>query len=428
MSSNGSFEGAEIFEQYESNVRLYSRVFPTVFDRARNAELFDVKGRRFVDFFAGSGALNYGHNPQRIRQQLVQYLLDERVVHALDAHTVEKARFIRRFVDVVLQPRNLDYKIQFCGPTGTNAVEAALKLARKITGRTNVIAFHGGYHGMSMGSASVTGSLGVRRAFGVPLANTTFFPFEDGPQGKFDSLGLIRRTLADACSGTEKPAAIILECFQMDGGIYPASAEFLRDLRALCDETGAMLIADEIQVGCGRTGDFFSFEKAGIVPDFVTVSKSIGGYGLPMSLLLMKRSHDAWKPGEHTGTFRGHQLSFVAAAAALDFWQDDSFRASMEQNTQFLQVQMRQALESLHPKLQVRGRGMALGADVEHIGGPEMALRVQKRCFDAGLIIERCGREDTVLKLLPPLTIERPHLEEGCRALLQSLKHELPAT
>ncbi|AUX42314.1 diadenosine tetraphosphatase [Sorangium cellulosum] len=408
-----------IFESRESNVRLYCRSFPVVFSRARGSEVFDTAGKRYIDFLSGAGALNYGHNNETIKRRLVDYLSSDGIVHALDTHTVAKREFLEQFQQTILYPRQLDYKVQFCGPTGTNSVEAALKLARKVTGRTGVFAFTGAFHGMTLGSASISSGRQVRASTGIPLANTTFIPYEDGPRGPFDSLAYMERLLEDSCSGVDLPAAVFVETVQMDGGVYVASPEWLKGLRQLTQKHGILLACDDIQAGCGRAGSFFSFERAGITPDLVTLSKSISGYGFPMALLLMRPELDQWRPGEHTGTFRGNQMSIVGATAALDFWKDGAFESSIQKSGQLLSRILR---EQLAPGGAVRGIGMAYGIDLAQEGGYERARQVQARCFKQGLIIELCGRHDTVLKVLPPLTTGAAQLEEGCAILHEALR------
>lgn len=411
---------ASVFEELESEVRIYCRTFPAVFDRAKGAELHAEDGRVFIDFFCGAGALNYGHNPDFIKRRVVDYLDCDGLMHGLDMHTVAKRDFLRVFADTVLRPRGLDYKVQFCGPTGTDAVEAALKLARRVTGRHGIVAFSGAYHGMSRGSLAVTGSRRARRAGDVHGQDVTFVPFEDGPFGAFDSIAFLERLLADPSSGVELPAAVIVEPVQMEGGVYPATAGWLRRLRALTERHGVLLILDEIQVGCGRTGTFFCFEQAGIVPDIVTVSKSIGGYGLPLSLALFRRELDLWEPGEHTGTFRGNQLAFVAATAACDLWRQASFQAGLLTGAERL-ARFAQEATALDPDLVVRGRGMVLGIDFGAAGGPERAGRAQRYAFDHGLVVERCGRHDEVIKVLPPLTVDADVLDRGLGVLYDAL-------
>jgi diaminobutyrate-2-oxoglutarate transaminase len=402
----------EVFEDLESEVRLYCRKFPAVFDRAKGAELHAEDGRVFIDFFCGAGTLNYGHNNEAIKRRVLDYL---------ESDGVAQRDFLTAFSEIVLRPRGLDYKVQFCGPTGTDAVEAALKLARKATGRTGLVAFTGAYHGMSRGSLAVTGSRRARRAGGVSGQDVTFVPFEDGPLGPFDSIGFLERLLADPSSGVDLPAAVIVEPMQLEGGVYPASADWLRRLRALTERHGVLLIADEIQAGCGRTGSFFCFEHAGIVPDIVTVSKSIGGYGLPLSLTLLRREIDVWEPGEHTGTFRGNQLAFIAATAACELWLSEDFHTRRNLASRRLEL-LRDQLAVLEPDLELRGRGMALGIDLARAGGAERAERAQRYAFEHGLIIELCGRHDEVIKIMPPLTIDAARLERGIDVLHDALR------
>ncbi|HET9140205.1 diaminobutyrate--2-oxoglutarate transaminase [Actinophytocola sp.] len=410
-----------VFTALESEVRLYCRRFPAVFSRARGAELHAEDGRVFIDFFCGAGTLNYGHNNEHIGARLTAYLADGGLVHGLDLHTVAKREFLTRLRDVLLRPRGLDHKVQFCGPTGTDAVEAALKIARKATGRSGVVSFTGAYHGMSRGSLAVTGNRRARAAGGVGATEVTFVPYEDGPAGPFDSIGYLERMFTDQASGMDVPAAVIVEPLQMEGGIYPASVPWLRRLRELTERHGVLLICDEIQSGCGRTGTFFSFEHAGVVPDIVPLSKSLSGYGLPLSVVLLRPELDVWEPGEHTGTFRGNQLAFVTATAALELWERPGFQAGLAAASAGLH-RFAARVRSAEPAVTVRERGMTLGIDLGRAGGPQRAELVQKRCFDGGLIVELCGREDEVVKVIPPLTIDPDTLDRGLTVLFDALR------
>jgi diaminobutyrate-2-oxoglutarate transaminase len=408
-----------IFEQYESNVRSYCRSFPAMFSRAKGSLVFDASGKSYIDFFAGAGALNYGHNNPEIKRRVMEYLESDGLMHALDVHTPAKRDFIEQFQQTILATRQLEYKLQFCGPTGTNSVEAALKLARKVTGRMGMFAFGGAYHGMTLGSMAVSGNRETRASAGTPLSHVTFIPYGDGPKGPFDSIEYMERLLEDSSSGVDVPAAVIVETVQMEGGLYVATPEWLARLRQITQKHGILLICDDIQAGCGRTGSFFSFERAKITPDLVTLSKSISGYGFPMALLLIRPDLDQWRPGEHNGTFRGHQLSFVGATAALDFWKDSSFEPGLQEKGRLLGQLVR---GQLGDGVDVRGIGMAYGIDLVREGGAERARRVQSRCFEKGLIIESCGRSGTVLKILPPLTTEMAELEQGCAILHDALQ------
>lgn len=410
-----------IFERHESNVRLYCRSFPAVFSRAKGAILYAESGREYLDFFAGAGALNYGHNNEFIKHKLLAYIASDGISHGLDLGTVAKRGFIEAFVERVLRPRNLHYKLQFCAPTGANAVEAALKLARKVTGRSGVISFMGSFHGMSLGALAATGSKAARAAAGTGLHDVSFMPYADDRMSADDSIDYITRVLSDTHSGVATPAAIIVEAVQADGGIVVAPAHWLRRLRQLCDEHGVLLICDEIQVGCFRSGPFFAFEQAGIVPDIVTLSKSISGYGLPMSLVLLRPDLDVWQPGDHTGTFRGNQLAFVGGAAALELADEIGIETQVLRKEGLCREALLDRIGALDRRLAVRGRGMIWGLDCADVD-TTLAKRVSARCFERGLVIETAGRGDTVLKILPPLNIEDELLHRGLAIIEQSLK------
>jgi diaminobutyrate-2-oxoglutarate transaminase len=417
----GSTTG-EVFEALESNVRSYCRSFPAVFSSAKGSYIYDAEGEAYLDFLAGAGALNFGHNHDRIKGALVDYIVQDGMTHGLDLHTTAKAAFLEAFAHQVMAPRGLDYRIQFTGPTGANAVEAALKLARKVTGRSGVFAFMGGYHGHSLGALAATANRTHRAAAGTELGGVTFLPYPRGPMAQVDTLAYLRTVLLDSHSGIEIPAAIILETVQAEGGIYVAPVEWLVALRQICDDHDILLIVDEIQTGVGRTGEFFSFERAGIVPDLVTVSKSLSGYGLPLSMVMIRPELDRWSPGEHTGTFRGHQLAFVTAAAALDVYFGEDIEARTQANGAYVAERLGFEIARLDPSLEYRGLGLLAGLDTAAIDpSGEFAAQVAKDCFAQHLIVERVGRADTVLKLLPPLTISEDELATGLDVIVDSI-------
>ena len=402
----------------ESGVRYYCRAFPVVFSRALGAEIFDTDGARYIDFLSGSGALNYGHNHPRLKEAIVDYLGCNGILQSLDLHTQAKAAFITRFNETILRPRNMEYKLQFTGPTGTNAVEAALKLARKVTQRSRVVAFTGAFHGVTMGSLALTSSRGHRAAAGTPLNGTIRMPFE-GFLGSTDELTYIERMLMAPGAGEEPPAAFVVETVQGEG-LACASGAWLREIERIARSMGSLLVVDDIFAGCGRTGPFFSFEQFGIEPDIVCLSKSIGGIGLPMALLLIKPDRDVWEPGEHNGTFRGNNLAFVAAAAALEFWQDASFHAGVQALIRTLDSELTGMVQEFGEYgLRAVGRGALRGLDVEE---PAAAASVQAAAFRRGLIFERCGATDSVLKLLPPLNIPLDLLREAMGVLTYALR------
>ncbi len=409
------------FETYESQVRSYCRNFPAVFTRAKGPFLYDETGREYIDFFCGAGALNYGHNPDRIKEKLLEYLQSDGVMHALDMYTVPKRSFIEFYEENILKPRGLDYRIQFTGPTGTNAVEAALKLARKVKKRTNVFALMGGFHGMTLGSIALTTDAASRAGAGVPLDNVTHIP---APYmfPELDTVQYMERLLTDDHSGVEKPAAIILETVQADGGIYPFDAGWLRAVRELCDRQDILMIVDDVQVGCARTGWFFSFERAGIVPDIVTQSKSIGGYGMPFALVLLKPELDVWEPGEHNGTFRGYQLSMIAAREGLAMMLEEDVERKVREKSEIVAEYM-EGICVLDPqRIRTRGLGLIWGVDLwgfDHDG--KMSKKVLDEAFRRGLIVERVGRGNTVIKVMPELLIDEETLRRGLDILTEAV-------
>jgi len=410
----------QVFADVESGVRSYCRRFPAVFSTARNAVLEDENGRKYIDFLAAAGSLNYGHNNPEVRDKLIQYLSNDGVIQALDLHTLAKRDFLHEFKRVVLSPRGYDYRLQFTGPTGTNAVEAALKLARKVTGRRNVVAFTNAFHGMTLASLAASARASKRAAAGVSLHDIVRMPY-DGFLGKeIDSLDVVEALLLQSGSGIDLPAAFIVETVQAEGGINVASSLWLARLAELAKKHDIVLIVDDIQAGCGRTGAFFSFERAGIYPDMVCLSKSISGYGLPMSLVLMKPSLDRWEPGEHNGTFRGNNLAFVAATAVLKYWEDSRFRNAIEYKSR-LMAEALQSMQASAPEhiSEVRGIGMLQGLVFKD---RRVAESVSQAAFEKGLIVELCGPEENVVKLIPPLTIEEAVLLDGLERLVAAVE------
>ena len=417
------------FEQYESEVRGYCRNFPAIFSSAKGAWMTDTDGRRYLDFFCGAGVLNYGHNPDRIKQALLAYLMRDGITHTLDMYSEAKERFIDQFNEVILKPRGLHYKFQFPGPTGTNAVEAALKLARKVTGREQVVGFTNAFHGMTLGALAVTGNGFKRAGAGVPLSHTASLPFDGYMGPDSDTLDYFEMMLNDDGSGLDMPAAVIIETVQAEGGVNVASIAWLQRLREITARHGIVLIVDDIQVGCGRTGKFFSFEEAGIVPDIVTLSKSLSGYGLPLALVLIKPELDQWAPGEHNGTFRGHCPAFVTATAALSLWKDDQLERAVFAKQAIIEKRLAHIATLAGAEATVRGRGMIQGIE---FADPSLAGKVSAACFERGLIVETAGIDDQVLKLLPSLTIEESELklgldiiEDSVRALVKAEPREL---
>lgn len=404
----------QVFEECESNVRSYCRNFRDIFQKGKNAYLYGESGKEYIDFFAGAGALNYGHSNDYIKEKVLEYIAGDNIIHALDMHTSAKANFLRKFRDSILEPRNMDYRILFPGPTGTNAVEAALKLARKVKQRPSIFAFMGAFHGMTLGSLAATSNLSKRAGAGKQLSGVTFMPFSGGFKGDFDTIEYMEQVLTDDHSGIEKPAAVILEVIQAEGGLIVAEIDWLKRLEDLCRRHDILLICDEIQVGCGRTGSFFAFERAGISPDIILLSKSIGGYGFPMALTLIKPEYDIWKPGEHNGTFRGNQVAFVAATAALEFRELHNLDNETLRKAEIVRTFIEGQILPLNLGLRHRGLGLIQGIDFLELPNVEAITEaIVAKCFTAGLVIERAGRKDCVVKIMPPLTIPDDVLLKG---------------
>jgi len=405
----------------ESQVRSYCRSYPVMFEKAKGPFLIDHDGKKYYDFLCGAGSLNYGHNNPILKKEIINYLNQDGITHSLDLATKSKEDFLNSFSKNILATRHMNYKVQFTGPTGTNAVEAALKIARKVTGRTNIISFTNGFHGVTLGSVAATGNSHHRGGAGTSLNDVTFMPYDGYMGKKINTIDYLRRVLEDNSSGIDIPAAVILETVQGEGGINIASSKWLRSLQDLCHEFGILMIVDDIQVGCGRTGTFFSFENAGIEPDLIVLSKSLSGFGLPFSLLLLKPELDKWKPGEHNGTFRGNNMAFLTAKATIDhFWTTQELEAEIALKSNILKTRLEQiAKENLSSEIEVRGKGMVYGIDCIL---EDLASAIQQKCFENGLILETCGSNDHVVKLLPALTIAENELRGGLNILEKSVK------
>ena len=411
----------KIFDEIESEVQSYARSFPRVFHKAQGEYLYDEDGNQYLDFLAGAGTLNYGHNNPVFKEKLLAYIENDGITHGLDLHTKAKGEFMEAFNEKILKPRGYEYVMQFTGPTGTNAVEAALKLARNITGREHIIAFTNGFHGVSLGALATTGNSHHRGAAGVSLSGTFRMPYDGYMGDDINTIAYLEKVLSDSSSGVDLPAAVIVETVQGEGGINAASFEWLRNLEAICKKFDILLIIDDIQAGCGRTGTYFSFEEAGIKPDIVTLSKSLGGYGTPFAVVLIKPELDQWKPGEHNGTFRGNNFAFVTAKAAIDhYWSDDNFSKEIKKKGEYVSKRLEHIVDKYgEGNFTCRGRGMFLGMNC--ING-DIAGKITHRAFQKGLIIETSGADDQVVKFLCPLIISNENLKKGIDIVEQAVK------
>jgi diaminobutyrate-2-oxoglutarate transaminase len=414
----------KIFDEIESEVQSYARSFPRIFDKAQGEYMFDREGNRYLDFLGGAGTLNYGHNNPVFKKALLEYIENDGICHGLDLHTAAKEAFLETLNEKILKPRNLEYVVQFTGPTGTNAVEAAIKVARNVKGRENIVTFTNGFHGVTIGSLAATGNSHHRGAAGVTLAGVSRIPYDGYLGDDIDTTAYLDKVLSDSSSGVDLPAAVLVETVQGEGGINVASTEWLRNLAAVCKKHDVLLIVDDIQAGCGRTGSFFSFEEAGIYPDIVTLSKSLSGYGLPFAVVLMRPELDQWRPGEHNGTFRGNNLAFVTAKAAIDeYWSDDAFSKAVQRKGHYIEERLQKIVEKYGDgNFTSRGRGMFHGLNC--VSG-ELADKITKAAFRKGLIIETSGAEDHVVKTLCSLLITDENLKKGLDILEESVREVL---
>lgn len=401
----------------ESNVNGYAKVFPVILQSAEGDVITDNLGKKYIDFFSGAGALNYGHNHPKMKKAIYSFLDSNFVVHCLDIDSEIKKKFLEQFESIILKPRNLNYKIQFTSPTGTNAVEAAVKLARLVTKRKKVIAFTNSFHGMSATSLALSGSREENHKVN-PSQDVIFFPFENFFDEGIDSMKILKKLILSKGSGIELPAAIILETVQAEGGVNIGSITWLKKLRRFTKENNILLIVDDIQVGCGRTGAFFSFERAQIIPDIVLLSKSISGFGLPLSLLLMSPEFDIWKSGEHNGTFRSHNLSLCTATVALNFWKNNDLENKINQDSEKIRASLNYVLRKSEYVVDIRGLGMIWGIEFTK---ENIAENISKSLFEKGIFIERCGNHGHVIKLLCPLTITRENLEIALRLINETI-------
>eukprot|EP00511_Aplanochytrium_stocchinoi_P003748 CAMPEP_0204842690 /NCGR_PEP_ID=MMETSP1346-20131115/47538_1 /ASSEMBLY_ACC=CAM_ASM_000771 /TAXON_ID=215587 /ORGANISM="Aplanochytrium stocchinoi, Strain GSBS06" /LENGTH=422 /DNA_ID=CAMNT_0051981703 /DNA_START=303 /DNA_END=1571 /DNA_ORIENTATION=+ len=413
----------DVFHRFESQVNSYGRSFPVSFEKAEDCFMYSTNGKRYIDFLMGAGSLNYGHNNRFLTKVMKDYIDEKGVLQGLDMYTPAKEEFLKTLNKVILEPRKLDYKTQFTGPTGTNAVEAALKLARKATGRHNIVAFTNGYHGMSQGSLACTGNAKSRKGAGMPLSGVDRIPFCNY-LSDVDSLNYFEKFLGDPSSGYDIPAAVLLETVQGEGGLNVASNSWLRRVESICRKHEILLIVDDIQAGIGRTGTFFSFEPSDIKPNIVTLSKSLSASGLPMSVVLFDRDLDRfWSPGEHNGTFRGNNLAFSTATEALKrYWSTPDFQDQVVRKAKYLKNQLESIAAEYGDLFTLKGRGLMVGLSCKK---PEVAALIKDQCFHNQLMVETCGPRDEVVKFFPALNAPEKVIGDAMEILRKSIEESL---
>ncbi|MDT8912360.1 diaminobutyrate--2-oxoglutarate transaminase family protein [Amycolatopsis sp. PS_44_ISF1] len=406
----------------ESNARTYPRRLPVALERGEGAYVEDVDGNVFLDFLAGAGVLALGHNHPEVVAAVEQQL--GKLVHGLDLPTPVKDEFTEAHLALLPEPMRARTKVHFCGPTGANAVEAALKLCKSHTGRPDVITFQGGFHGSTHGAMAVTGYVAPKAAVPGGMPDAHFFPYSycyrcplglDASGCDTNCATYLENSLRDTHGGIPKPAAVLLELVQGEGGVIPATQEFATRVAHLAKELGAPLIVDEIQTGYGRTGSWFAFERYGLEPDVVVASKAAGGIGLPVSVMFYDRALDTWGAGAHIGTFRGHQLAFAASVAALRVMRRDDVLGNVAARGAQLRAGLDRLAETDAALGDVRGAGLMLGVEIVDpaTGAPDpaRAAGIQRSALNRGLIVELGGRADAVVRLLPPLTIDAPTVD-----------------
>ncbi|MGG3575233.1 aspartate aminotransferase family protein [Bacillus gobiensis] len=417
-------------EKRESNARSYSRRLPLAIERAEGIYVTDMDGKKYIDCLAGAGTLALGHNHAVVRGAIEEVLQSYVPLHTLDLTTPVKEAFIDELYASLPQSFAEKAKIHFCGPTGADAVEAALKLVKTATGNRTILSFQGGYHGSTHGTLSISGTTGPKKNIHALVPDTHFLPypyeyrcpFGVGKEGHLISTAYIENLLDDPESGIVKPAGIIVEAVQGEGGSIPAPIEWLKELRRITKERDIPLIFDEVQTGIGRTGKMFAFELAGIEPDVLVLSKAIGG-SLPLSVVVYDRRLDQWEPGTHIGTFRGNQMAMAAGKATLSFVKENQLPEHANEMGTYLSEQLKSIQKEVTTIGDVRGRGLMIGVEIinpskqpnkigSYPANPELAKDIQNECFKRGLILEVGGRFGSVIRLLPPLIISKEQIDE----------------
>jgi diaminobutyrate-2-oxoglutarate transaminase len=424
-------------ERRESNARVYGRHLPIAVDEGCGSFLRDVDGNVFIDFLTGAGVLSLGHNHPELVAAAMNQL--KRFCHGLDLPTPAKDAFTYAQLSMLPAAMQNRMKVHFCGPTGANAVDAAIKLCKTATGRGDVVTFQGGFHGTTHLGMALSGLVTNKTPVDNGVPGVHFFPFShcsDCPLGlrrhscATNCVELLERSLRNPNGGISRPAAVIVEMVQGEGGVVVADPDFVRRLRRLTCELDVPLVVDEVQTGCGRTGTWFAFEQYGIEPDVIVASKALSGIGQPVAIILYDRRLDVWAPGAHTGTFRGNQLAFAAGAEAVRIMQRDDVMGNVRARA--TQIERRLDVLRPHPWVRdVRGRGLMWGVELaDPIDGRpagDLAERVQARCLAAGLIVELGGRDDCVVRLLPPLNVTAEVVEMACSILLDAVSRCVPA-
>ena len=410
----------------ESSARSYPRKFPFALSKAKGSWVEDVEGNRYLDFLCGAGTLALGHNDDDVNKAMIELISSGAPLHTLDLTTPVKDRFVETVISILPEEMRGNVKIQFCSPSGTDATDAAIKLCKTATGRGSVIAFSGGYHGMGHGALSLTGNLNAKMKVQNLMPGVQFMPYPNsyrcpfglgGEAGTDAACAYFERMLKDPESGVTPPAAVIIEPIQGEGGVIPAPRKFMQTIRRVTKELGIPMIVDEIQCGIGRSGQMFAFEESGIIPDVILMSKAIGG-SQPMSIVVYNKDLDKWTAGAHAGTFRGNQLAMAAGTVVLRRVSDPAFLASVREKGVYITEALNQLKKEVSIIGDIRGRGLMIGIEFidpegkkDIMGHPEasgsIAAEVQKRCFEHKLVMEKGGRNGSVMRCLCALNVSK---------------------
>ncbi|WP_319755530.1 diaminobutyrate--2-oxoglutarate transaminase family protein [uncultured Sphaerochaeta sp.] len=427
--------------QTESNARTYPRKFPIAIKKAKGSVVTDVEGNTYLDFLCGAGTLALGHNDSEITQTMIDLLQSEAPLHSLDLTTPVKDTFVHTLLSLLPEELRQHGKLQFCSPSGTDAVDAAIKLCKTATGRSSVIAFGGGYHGMGHGALALTGNLNAKNNVNGLMSDVHFFPYPysyrcpfglGGEAGVDAACAYFERTLKDPESGITRPAAVILEPIQGEGGVIPAPVKFLQTVRRVTEELGIPMIVDEIQCGVGRSGKFFAFEYAGITPDVILTSKAIGG-SQPMAVVIYHEKLDAWQPGAHAGTFRGNQIAMAAGTVVMKRVSDPAFLTEVQEKGAHLEKALLKLKQEVSIIGDIRAKGLMLGIEFVDPKGKkdqlgslpcsgDIATRVQQECFKNRLIMEKGGRHGSVMRCLCALNVTHDEIETMLKITEQAIR------
>jgi diaminobutyrate-2-oxoglutarate transaminase len=418
---------------YDSNALVYPNQVPLAIARGLGATVEDLDGNRFIDFSGGVGALNVGHsNPEVVDAIKAQA---EEFTHGLDFPSKARVALSKKLVQLAPGTLKNNSKVLMCGPTGADAVEAAIKLAKFITKKPGVISFEGGWHGVSGVSLSLTAKRAAKANYlpGVPEVYFVPYPYcYRCPFGlRHPDCGLacahyLEHLIKDPDTGLAAPGALLIEPIQGEGGIVVPPAGYIAEVRRICDQNGLLLIADEIQTGFCRTGAMFAMENEKVTPDIMTVSKSMGS-GLPISGIVFRKDLDTWGPGAHVGTFRGNALSCAAGVAGIGFMEKNRLDERSARLGKVVVERLR-ALQSRFDVMgDVRGRGLYVGVelvktDADRSPDADLLARLQRECFPKGLIVWKGGRSGNVARVMPALVITEELLDAGLTIFEEGLK------